>query len=1081
MCFSAAGHGGFDYLNPNGTGHLLIPPANSSYIEIMREQQGLNAGGGGNSGQQLGGNNSNNGNQAGSSLAQAMSSSSQQAQQQQQQQDQRQVRFTASMMANAQSSDGGATTADGTALQQSNTVNPHQLNQELVRQQFLQQSNNINILQQSNSNPIGVTVMEPPSMSNSPAPQRSGANAAMIGVNGNGLLYPLAQQVIAGGTAQNQVRTVEGGNFILGGAAPNMVGGNIINFASGGPVVSSTGRASAPPPHSQPAVPGTYVPPGGMTTMVMNNAAIRAYTASSLQMRVAELHQELGAGNNSAGTTVRVAGPQGGSVQMAAAPPGTVMLRTLPTGAVPIVLTPGGPTPPPPGRANPVIIIPPGNNPADPLLSKQISRSNTPLSTLMITPNPTTNATTISSQPQQSQQMVPGPPTLGAVDSEQVKKERAAVQELTPFLREPNSSKQDLSTNTSNASTRGLAILYASTLHVPDVRSTCEAFGALESFRSDFGESKGVFFATFYDLRSAQLAVVELPKVLNKLSKTGGDADRVQVNYCVPLNSSSVTDESMLMLSNLPGTVDEQDLNHVLSSFGEVRAIQYQANMSSEEDDEGNELVSYMIEFYDVQDARQALLELEQTNPWGTKAKVKVGTRSPTKRKQGKELIILMSCWRQSVKGPASSGGDSKPSSQQSSLQSQQQQQSDSVGNTVSPTPSPSPTQPPGATYQQHVHQQETMSTQTARTSHVNPHDLQQQMELNQNNAIGSAPPGAAQAYYQQYQHPQATQAYQLVVGPDGQYSYALVNQSPAHHHHQQTMHQYGHMGQMVMDPHQQQQQGQHVMYAPVDLQYQMHNQHHLGHPAAQQYHVQYNGGAMPAGTNYGIQLGQLDSVPPTPFIRLPSNDVNASSLSSGSHGGSRMKASARTSQTGSGSNNSGSGAHTAVESDDNNNLALSIENVRHGRDHRSSLMVRNIPNKYTQQMLLSEFAAAGHGSTKMDFFYLPIDFKNKCNRGYAFVNFVDYRDIVPFFDEYNGTSWKRFNSDKICDITYARIQGKAAMLKRFENSALMEKDAEYRPKVFVSHGERKGELEVMPGIENTPVGSSLHRAVQYS
>lgn len=35
-------------------------------------------------------------------------------------------------------------------------------------------------------------------------------------------------------------------------------------------------------------------------------------------------------------------------------------------------------------------------------------------------------------------------------------------------------------------------------------------------------------------------------------------------------------------------------------------------------------------------------------------------------------------------------------------------------------------------------------------------------------------------------------------------------------------------------------------------------------------------------------------------------------------------------------------------------------------------------------------------------------------------------------------------------------------MLKRFENSALMEKDDEYRPMVFVSHGEMKGQLEAM-------------------
>ena len=119
--------------------------------------------------------------------------------------------------------------------------------------------------------------------------------------------------------------------------------------------------------------------------------------------------------------------------------------------------------------------------------------------------------------------------------------------------------------------------------------------------------------------------------------------------------------------------------------------------------------------------------------------------------------------------------------------------------------------------------------------------------------------------------------------------------------------------------------------------------------------------------------------------------------------------------------------------------------------------MVRNIPNKYTQQMLLAEFTENGLGPGIIDFFYLPIDFKNRCNRGYAFINFVEFKDILPFHRRYFGKHWSTFNSDKICEITYARIQGKAAMLKRFENSALMEKDEEYKPLVFVSHGPEKG------------------------
>ncbi|CAM9142934.1 unnamed protein product [Scytosiphon promiscuus] len=161
------------------------------------------------------------------------------------------------------------------------------------------------------------------------------------------------------------------------------------------------------------------------------------------------------------------------------------------------------------------------------------------------------------------------------------------------------------------------------------------------------------------------------------------------------------------------------------------------------------------------------------------------------------------------------------------------------------------------------------------------------------------------------------------------------------------------------------------------------------------------------------------------------------------------------------GSSSGGNGGHE---------FSLDLKKVSKGMDKRTTIMVRNIPNKYTQTMLLQEIDASYRGA--YDFFYLPIDFKNKCNVGYAFINFIDYRRIVPFFREFNAQRWKNFNSEKVCAISYARIQGKASMISRFQNSSLMEKDGEYRPLIFHSTGSERGRPEPFPA------SSKAYRAV---
>ena len=102
----------------------------------------------------------------------------------------------------------------------------------------------------------------------------------------------------------------------------------------------------------------------------------------------------------------------------------------------------------------------------------------------------------------------------------------------------------------------------------------------------------------------------------------------------------------------------------------------------------------------------------------------------------------------------------------------------------------------------------------------------------------------------------------------------------------------------------------------------------------------------------------------------------------------------------------------------------------------KTTLMIRNIPNKYTKELMLNTIDR--DFKNDYDFFYLPIDFKNKCNVGYAFINFKELKNIKPFIKKFNGKRWELFNSEKVCKINYAKIQGKNECKKHFEKSLLM-------------------------------------------
>ncbi|XP_020179582.1 protein MEI2-like 2 [Aegilops tauschii subsp. strangulata] len=151
----------------------------------------------------------------------------------------------------------------------------------------------------------------------------------------------------------------------------------------------------------------------------------------------------------------------------------------------------------------------------------------------------------------------------------------------------------------------------------------------------------------------------------------------------------------------------------------------------------------------------------------------------------------------------------------------------------------------------------------------------------------------------------------------------------------------------------------------------------------------------------------------------------------------------------------------SAFQADSKKQYQLDLDKIRKGEDTRTTLMIKNIPNKYTSKMLLAAIDELHKGT--YDFFYLPIDFKNKCNVGYAFINMISPVHIVSFYQAFNGKKWEKFNSEKVASLAYGRIQGRNALISHFQNSSLMNEDKRCRPILFHSNGPETGNQEPFP------------------
>lgn len=137
-----------------------------------------------------------------------------------------------------------------------------------------------------------------------------------------------------------------------------------------------------------------------------------------------------------------------------------------------------------------------------------------------------------------------------------------------------------------------------------------------------------------------------------------------------------------------------------------------------------------------------------------------------------------------------------------------------------------------------------------------------------------------------------------------------------------------------------------------------------------------------------------------------------------------------------------------------------------------TTVMLRNIPGRYSQQSLLAEVQAAGY---QPDFFYLPMDFQRDANSGYCFLNLAP-EAVTRFRRRFDGQRLAH-RSGKLLQVVPAATQGYEANYDKFAHSAVLNHHKTEHQPLFLrgdpDTGRARPRARTAPPA--TPAGSGLY------
>lgn len=106
--------------------------------------------------------------------------------------------------------------------------------------------------------------------------------------------------------------------------------------------------------------------------------------------------------------------------------------------------------------------------------------------------------------------------------------------------------------------------------------------------------------------------------------------------------------------------------------------------------------------------------------------------------------------------------------------------------------------------------------------------------------------------------------------------------------------------------------------------------------------------------------------------------------------------------------------------------LFINVEDIQKGYDKRTSVLLRNLPTDITKEQLRTILLEIGN----INFLFLPFDKQANKLVGIAFVNFVNYKNVLDAYTKLHGTKLDGFDMKRPLEVRYSKNQGKVELTK---------------------------------------------------